>query len=90
MSDEYWDGGNPVESGDQVLSDRTSIVVNGSRIFLEPGVPFKDTVRSYAKDSGMGKFRVFYNNEEIKPDMAPDLVSEGDNIELRPYDVAGK
>jgi len=89
MNEEYWDGGNSVEEND-MGGDGTYIVVNGSRSYLDPGVSFKDTVRSYAQDAGMGKFRVFYNGDEVKPSMAPDIISENDNIELRPFDVAGK
>jgi len=88
MTEEYWDGGNPVVEND-MGGDGTYITVNGSRNFLDPGVSFKDTVRSYAQDAGMGKFRVFYNGDEVKPSMAPDIISENDNIELRPFDVAG-
>ncbi len=90
MAEEYWDGGNLVEENVDVRGYGTCIIVNGSRISLDPDVSFKDTVRSYAEDAGMGKFRVFYNGDEIKPSMAPDKIEENDNIELRPFDVAGR
>lgn len=89
MTEEYWDQGNDVVESE--MSGRgTYIIVNGSRRTLNPGDSFKDSVRANAIDAGLGKFRVFYNGDEIKPSMAPDTISEGDKIELRPYDVAGK
>ena len=90
MSEErYWDSGSVEESGlDRGVG--TYIVVNGSRIPVNPGSSFVETVRSHAEDAGLGKFRVFFNGDEVKPSMAPDIVSENDNIELRPYDIAGR
>lgn len=67
----------------------TSIRVNGSDISLTPGESFVDTVKSVARDSQMGKFRLFLNGSEIKPSEAPSAIEEGMRLELRPYDVAG-
>lgn len=67
----------------------TSIRVNGSEIALEAGADFVDTVKTVARDSQMGKFRLFLDGNEIKPSEAPSQVEEGMKLELRPYDVAG-
>ena len=90
MSDEYFDSSEPVEelySGTE--PGRTFIRVNGANINVEPGSDFKTTVKLHAQDAGLGKFRVFMNGEEIKPSMAPEVINEGTNLELRPYDTAG-
>jgi len=91
MSEEYWDGGPSRNSEDSMVERGagTFIIVNGSRINVDPGTSFADTVRNYAKDAGLGKFRVLLNNEEVKPSMAPDVISQNDVVELRPYDIAG-
>ena len=68
----------------------TSIRVNGSDLQLTPGANFVDTVKSVARDSQMGKFRLFVNGNEMKPSEAPSVVEEGMKLELRPYDVAGR
>lgn len=67
----------------------TSIRVNGSDIQLTPGAGFVDTVKSVARDSQMGKFRLYLDGSEIKPSEAPGSIEEGMKLELRPYDVAG-
>jgi chaperone required for assembly of F1-ATPase len=67
----------------------TSIRVNGSELQLNPGADFVNTVKSVARDSQMGKFRLFLDGNEIKPSEAPSVVEEGMKLELRPYDVAG-
>jgi hypothetical protein len=90
MSDEYFDSAEPVEElyrGDE--SGRTFIRVNGANLNVEPGSDFKATVKLHAQEAGLGKFRVFMNGEEVKPSNAPEVISEGTNLELRPYDTAG-
>ena len=92
MSEEYWDGNDEVaeDDGFEVISDYdTSIKVNGSELEVEPGSNFGQTVKGVAMDAGLGKFRVYLNGMEVKPSEAPATVSEGDNVELRQYDVAG-
>jgi hypothetical protein len=42
-----------------------------------------------ARDAGFGKFRIILNGSEIKPSQAPEVLNEGDKVEIRPYDVAG-
>lgn len=90
MSNEYWDNSPETEEVivDSVSSD-TYIRVNGSNVALEPGSSLIETVKSQAKDAGLGKFRVFMNGEEIRPSEAPDTIAAGTKLELRPYDVAG-
>ena len=91
MSDreEYWDRGPSVTERASYSGSGTYIIVNGSQRDVDPGSSFVQTVRDHAKDAGLGKFRVFFNGDEVKPSRAPDTISENDNIELRPYDVAG-
>jgi len=65
------------------------ITVNGQRTRVEVGANFKDTVISKAKEYGLGKFRLFLNEEEILPSQAPATIEESMEIKLVPYDVAG-
>ena len=71
-------------------SPDTIVVINGSRHEIAAGSNFTDTVKTFAQEAGMGKFRVFLNSTEItKPSQAPANIVEGSKIEIRPYDVAG-
>lgn len=84
---EYWDS-NPEEE----MSERESgtyIRINGANMDINPGSNFKTVIKEKAEESGLGKFRVFLNGNEIKPSEAPTIVEEGMNVELRPYDIAG-
>jgi hypothetical protein len=63
--------------------------VNGSELPLQAGATFADAVKSTARDAGLGKFRVYLNGSEIRPQDAPSVVEEGMKLELKPYDVAG-
>jgi len=88
MSNEVWDG------NDQVFEEvpaetNTYIRVNGANMSVTPGVSFIGVVKDAARDAGLGKFRVFLNDTEVKPSEAPEMVQEGSRMELRPYDVAG-
>ncbi len=67
----------------------TFILINGAQEAVQPGSSFKDIVGEHALNAGFGKFRVLLNGEEIKPAQAPALISEGDKIEVRAYDIAG-
>jgi len=90
MSDETWDFGETREGDENPeVQSNTFIRVNNSNIAVEPGVAFKDVVKETARNAGLGKFRVFVNGEETKPSDAPEVVQEGYQMELRPYDVAG-
>ena len=88
---ETWDGSENRVFEDGSLGDvgSTYIRLNGSNVPVEPGSSFVDVVKTSAKDAGLGKFRVFLNETEVKPSEVPSLVDEGSKIELRPYDVAG-
>ena len=66
-----------------------SINVNGQDSNVNVGDNFKDTVITKAREYGLGKFRLFLNDEEILPSQAPATVSAGDAIRLVPFDVAG-
>lgn len=91
MSDYY----DVNEGADQLYADdgsdpNTYVIVNGSKKSIIPGVSFKDTIKNYAQDAGLGKFRVFLNGNEVKgPNTAPENITEGSKIEIRPYDIAG-
>lgn len=80
---------------DEVPDEMTTFVmVNNSPQALEPGMRFS-VVKDIAREAGLGKFRVFPlgstdPSDEIKPQNAPDLIEEGTQLELRPYDKAGK
>jgi hypothetical protein len=83
-----WTDGAQYER-EAVADGRTGAVVNGSFIANNPGAPLVDTALQLAADAGYGKFRVFLNNEEVEPEDAPDVISEGDVIKITAYDVAG-
>jgi hypothetical protein len=89
--DEVWDGMDDRDDGiyDLPGDSSTSIRVNGSSVSVDPGTSFVEVVKSTAINSGLGKFRVFLNGDEIKPSDSPESFSEGDKVDLRPYDVAG-
>jgi len=90
MTDTYWDNSPETTEvfADEASAD-TYIRVNGSNVALEAGANLIETVKSQARDAGLGKFRVFMNGEEIRPSEAPDTIASGSHLELRPYDVAG-
>lgn len=92
MDNGVWD--QNVELDEDELYDEsptgsTYIRVNGMNYDVRPGASFKETVLSYAKDAGLGKFRVFMNGEELGKSSAPGEFTEGMRVDLRPYDVAG-
>lgn len=88
--EDYWDGNeDTVEESLEDVGYNTFIRVNNSNVPVEPGNSFKDVVKSIAQDAGLGKFRVYLNGDEVKPDNAPETFGEGMRVELRPYDIAG-
>ena len=91
MSEEYWD--NNINEVEEVIDKEneeynTYIRVNGSNIAIEPGLNFAEEVKNVALNAEFGKFRVFLNNEEIKPSTAPNIFESGMKAEIRPYDKA--
>lgn len=90
MSD-YWDRTEEEELYSDVEHDEgaTGVLVNGAFRNVEVGSPFKSMVKGMAEDAGLGKFRVFLNGVDIKPQDAPETFNSGDQVELRPYDQAG-
>lgn len=91
MSEEYWDQDVNDEPIDEPIIDEsygTFIRVNGSNVNIEPGVSFAESIKNVALDAEFGKFRVFLNNEEIKPSNAPETFESGMKAEIRPYDKA--
>ena len=88
MTEEIWDGSETVRFTEDRVGE-TFMRINNSNISVVPGSSFKEVVKAHALDAGLGKFRVFLNGEEVKPSQAPELVAEGSQMELRPYDVAG-
>jgi hypothetical protein len=89
MQDEVWSGNEDRVYNDSPSNLNTYIRVNGADIALNVGDSFASAVKQTARDSGLGKFRVYLNGSELKPADAPDTITEGMNLELRPYDVAG-
>lgn len=91
MSEDYWDENEEQEVINYNENDLPSTVaiVNGAPVAVTPGDSFRETLINLSRDAGLGKFRVFLNGDEIKPSQAPDLINEGDRLEVRPYDVAG-
>ena len=85
MADQVW-GGDRFEYDE----GSTGILINGTVIPTAPGSSFRDTIKNVTLDAGFGKYRVFLNGAEIRPSEAPEMINEGDRIEVRPYDVAGK
>ncbi len=90
IENENWDA-NPIRVYDEVPNENlnTYVRVNGSDLPLTPGASFAATVKEVARDSGLGKFRVYVNGAEMKPADAPDTIEEGMSLEMRAYDVAG-
>ena len=89
MEEQYWDG-NEEKVYDEGPSDlNTYIRVNGSDRQIEVGSSMVSVIKETARDAGLGKFRVFLDGQEIRPSEAPDQVTEGMGLELRPFDIAG-
>ena len=89
MEEQYWDG-NEEKVYDEGPSDlNTYIRVNGSDRQIEVGSSMVSVIKETARDAGLGKFRVFLDGQEIRPSEAPDTITEGMGLELRPFDVAG-
>jgi len=91
MSEEYWDQDSNEKIEEVDISDsslNTFIRANGSDIDIQPGVNFAEAIKDVALNAEFGKFRVFINNEEVKPSTAPDLFELGMKAEIRPYDKA--
>jgi hypothetical protein len=91
MEDRFWNQLNDVperveEPGAAVAG--ASVRINGATSALEVGASFKETVVRLAKDAGFGKFRIFVGGEEVKPSCAPELITEGTRMEIRPFDPA--
>jgi len=86
----YWDGDTGRSDVVSMPSDlNTFIRVNGSDVEVQPNTSFTETVVKVAEDAGLGKFRLFLDGNEVLPNDAPDIISEGSRIELRPFEVAG-
>jgi len=92
MSEEYWDNSPEEERLDEesvVEGSDPFVFVNGSRVFVDTGSSFRSAIGNIAKEAGLGKFRVVLNGVETLPSDAPELISEGDKVELLKYDIAG-
>lgn len=86
--DDIWNGAEEA-SGTFDGTTGPSILINGTTVPLVTGESFKDAIISAARNAGFGKFRVFLNGSEMLPKDAPPFVGTSDQIEVRPYDVAG-
>lgn len=68
--------------------ERTILSINGDKEDVPPGADFVEIVKSAARRQGLNKFKVYLNGEEVDKNEAPNVVEEGDEIEVRAYDVA--
>jgi len=92
MEERYWDQQVGIDEEPIMESQDTPgafMRVNGSRIAVDVGASFIETVKEEARKAGLGKFRTYLNGNEIKPSEAPSEITEGMMVEVRPYDVAG-
>lgn len=85
-----WDGTRERIYDDSPSDYMTFIRVNGSDYELNPGDNFVSAVKSVARQSRMGKFRLYLDGSEVDPDTAPSTIEEGMKLEIRPYDEAGQ
>ena len=70
-------------------SGSATIEVNGQVTPVNVGDVFKDVVIEKAREYGLGKFRLFLNEEEILPSQAPATIAPNHAIKLVAFDVAG-
>jgi hypothetical protein len=77
------------DSRDQVDTEGTGVLVNGSFFSVDAGSNFKEEISKVTENVGLGKFKVYLNGEKIKPSEAPTAFSEGMKVEIVPYDIAG-
>ena len=89
--EEYWDNSEEEIYAEDVPYEgsRPTVFVNGSHIEITAGANFREVCKDVARNSGLGKFRVVLNGNEIVPADAPEVIANGDSIELRKYDIAG-
>jgi len=95
MNDEqYWDGNEDeaIFDEEEVAEDLTTYMrVNGMIIPLEVGSDLKSSVKQIARDSRLGKFRLYLNGSEVFPeDDLPSNIEEGMQFEMKPYDKPGR
>lgn len=88
-NNEVWDGAREVVEVRETAPGGPSVLINGSYMPIETGSSLVETVKRMALDAGFGKFRVFLNGVDVKPSQAPEMISSGDRLEIKPYDVAG-
>ena len=89
---QYWDQDVGVE--EETIRRTTDapgsfIRVNGANISVEPGADAVESIKSEARNAGLGKFRVILNGTEIDPAAAPETLDAGMSLEIKPYEVAG-
>lgn len=69
-----------------------TVTINGEVIVLTSGEPFRDTIIQIANVEGYSKVRVFMVvngvEEEVTPDNAPQIIENGMEIIIRPYEKA--
>lgn len=68
------------------------VKVCGRSIEEEPGMRFAEAVKEHAREAGFSKFRVFVTQNgvetEIEADNAPETITEGMEISIKPYEKA--
>ena len=94
MNDErrqdHWDG-NQDDVYEEVAEDMTTYMrVNGMVLPLEVGADLETSVKKIARESRLGKFRLFMDGREVFPeDELPSDIQEGMQFDMKPYDKAG-
>lgn len=58
----------------------------------EEGLGFAEVVKEHAREAGFSKFRVFVTQNgvesEVEADDAPDVLREGMEVNIKPYEKA--
>ena len=88
--EQYWD--EAIYDEEEIAEDMTTYMrVNGMVLPLEVGASLTSSVKQIARDSRLGKFRLYLNGNEVFPeDDLPESIEEGMQFEMKPYDKPGR
>jgi len=72
-------------------SEPVTIVIGGKEVTVDPEEYFVDTIKSLAREHGIGKFVVKVDGREISPEDAPETFEDlnGYLVRIEPIDEAG-
>ena len=72
------------------LETAKKVVIDGETVAVTNKAELITAIKASMKDAGLGKAKVYVNGVEVESDEALnfDNISEGANIELKPYDKA--